>query len=87
MTDKPYFTPPLTVPEKVCDVWIIFHDNIWSCTIEPPNGCRSVVWTMKEGDRPGALLNRALKWAKDRGLDMNFVTANITKQVPREETE
>ena len=81
--NKPFFTPPATVRKRVADVSILFHDGRWECEIDVDGG-RSVVWYVKPGALPGVLLNKAVQWASDRGLAISFVTADITKQVPRE---
>ena len=81
--NKPFFTPPLTVPKKVASVHIFTNDGQWHCEIDVDGG-RSVVWYVKPGALPGVLLNKAVQWASDRGLAISFVTADITKQVPRE---
>lgn len=83
MTDRPFFTPPLTVPKKVAEVWMSFdnEDGYWHLEIDPGSG----LTFRRRAHRPGVLMNEALGWANDRGLDIHFVRADITKQVPREE--
>lgn len=78
-----YFTPPLMVPKKVADIYIVFTEDRWHLTIHTPD--RNVCWSAVPGSGPGVLLNAALGWATDRGLNIHFVAADITKQVPREE--
>lgn len=79
------FTPPLTVPVKVAEISIVHFDRRWHLTIDGPDG--QACWQTVVDGRPGCLLNKALQWANDRGLNVYFVNADITKQVPRQEPD
>lgn len=69
-------------PEAKAEMVIIFNAGDvdgprWECEISPIDGTKSVIWKMQPGCGPGTLLNKAVRWSEDRGLQLVFVKADV----------
>lgn len=67
----------------IATVTLLLDDERWHACIDVDAGLggMSVDWVAAPGVPPGVLLNRAIKWADDRGLRVGTIHVDILKDV------